>query len=162
MSIPQEFLGTIPGWITSAGVLGMLGLLLRYKLGWKRLTIQDETNIRDHYAKEVASLREKLSNQENYFKSLEAHWRTLMENSDRRHEECEEARRSLRNELEELHKERRDDREEMSRMQAEIDGLKRKISDQSVDKLLILEERGRPSEVAPESYKAAQRRKDGQ
>lgn len=69
--------GTLPGWITSAGVLGLLGLLVRYQLGVKKLEIEakqvsinaaatdnaDEADIRDHYADEVRQLRTRLDDQ---------------------------------------------------------------------------------------------------
>jgi hypothetical protein len=36
MSIPSELLGTIPGWITSAGVIAILGIVVRWQLGLRR------------------------------------------------------------------------------------------------------------------------------
>jgi hypothetical protein len=39
MSIPTELLGTIPGWITSAGVIAILGIVVRWQLGLRKLSI---------------------------------------------------------------------------------------------------------------------------
>lgn len=68
MSIPQELLGTIPGWITSAGVIALLGIVLRYRLGSRRLSIEgqkqhdaDAADRRDHIAEEMAALRTNIS-----------------------------------------------------------------------------------------------------
>jgi hypothetical protein len=34
-----ELLGTIPGWITSAGVIAILGIVVRWQLGLRKLSI---------------------------------------------------------------------------------------------------------------------------
>lgn len=143
MTIPQEIIGTIPGWITSAGVVTLIGIVLRYRLGWRKLGDADDADIRDHYAQEVAALRGKLDGQEAHFLSLESHWRTILEGSDRRHQECEEARQLLRI--------------EMNKMHEEIAGLKSQIRAASTDRVLRMEED--PPE-APHSRAAAKRVKN--
>jgi len=40
MGISGELLGTIPAWITSAGVLTLLGLVLRYRLASRKLAME--------------------------------------------------------------------------------------------------------------------------
>lgn len=66
--------------------------------------------------------------------------------SDQRHEECELSKRDLRKELDALHDELR--------------GMKRQIAEYSADKLLLLEDRGCPSDVAPHAVASARRVKD--
>lgn len=146
-----DFLGTLPQWLTLGGVSGIIGIVLRYRLGSQKLSNADEADIRDHYAQEVAAMREKLDRQETHFQLLEKHLREMIaasdqraEESDRRHAECEAARQAMRREIDGMHD--------------EIRGLKRQIPEVSADKLLILE--GKPSEVAPHSTAAAKRIKE--
>lgn len=94
-----DFLGTLPGWITAASTTtGVVTIIVAY---WKRgvslqrLSNEDEADIRDHYALEVEALRGQLL-------TLERHYRDMLEQSDRRHAECEVARVEMRNELEGL------------------------------------------------------------
>jgi hypothetical protein len=99
VSIPQEILGTIPGWITSAGVLGILGLVIRWQLGLKKLAIEaqqvsvnakkvdneDRADARDHIAEEMVALR-------NNVKSLREELHTC-------EEDCRQKIEALREEL---------------------------------------------------------------
>jgi hypothetical protein len=71
MSIPTELLGTIPGWITSAGVIAILGIVVRWQLGLRKLSIaaqqvdvnaaevrnKDTADARGHIAEEMKALR---------------------------------------------------------------------------------------------------------
>lgn len=68
-SISHEFLGTLPGWITAAGMATLAGKVLSYKLGIKKVEVDAEqvrvtaqttsnSDIRDHYAQEVSRLVE--------------------------------------------------------------------------------------------------------
>jgi predicted RNase H-like nuclease (RuvC/YqgF family) len=63
--------------------------------------------------------------------------------SDDRHDKCEREKRDLREEMEEMHN--------------EIRGLHRKLTEKSTDSLLILEDRGCPSDKAPHAVAAAKR-----
>lgn len=114
-----------------------LGVVLRYRLGMRKLALADEANIRDHYAKEVARYVDKMgaqerrfddkaSVQEKHFLDVEKHLREMIATSDKRHEECEFARA--------------EDRRDRSRMQDEIDGLKRQIVRYSAEGVLVLGE----------------------
>lgn len=141
---------TLAGWImavTSSGTfVTVLTMALRYRLGMRKLDIGERGDIRDHYANEVKTLREKLNTQEEHFRNIERYWREMLEDSDRRHEECEEARRELRREIDKMHD--------------EIRGLNRQITELSTDKLLILEKQSvdlKPSDIAPHSVAAAHR-----
>lgn len=154
-----DFLGTLPGWITATstttGVAAIIIAYFRRGVSLRGLANQDHADIRDHYAKEVEAMRAKLDRQEAHFRGLEKHLREMLETSDkradesdRRHEECEKARSEMRREVDALH--------------VEISGLHRQISEQSADKLLVLESRGTLSRVAPHSIAAAKRiRKNG-
>lgn len=64
MTIPQEIIGTIPGWITSAGVISILGIVLKWQLGLKKIGLEsqqlanaDRADARDHIAEEMVALR---------------------------------------------------------------------------------------------------------
>lgn len=156
--MPADFIGTLPGWITAAssttGVAAIIIAFFRRGVSLKGLKNADDADIRDHYALEVAAMREKLDRQEAHFRTLEKHLREMLETSDkradesdRRHEECERARQEMRREMDALH--------------SEIRGLHDKIRSYSTDSLLMLEQRGKPGEVAPHSVAAAKRIKNG-
>lgn len=138
--------------INLLGVLlggGAIGMVLRFMNKRQELHNADVADIRDHYAAELAALREKLNSQEEHFQRMEMHWREMLENSDRRHEECEKTRAELRRELDKMH--------------TELAGLQRQIASYSSDQLLVMEREADPrppSERAPEATAAAGRVKD--
>lgn len=120
-----------------------LGAILHYRLGMRKLTVEDEADQRDDYAVELAALRnERRQDREDALK-IEKHLRDMIELSDTRHAECEDSRRAMRVEVDEMH--------------AEIAGLKRQIPEVSADALLKLEGNGKPSETAPHAAAAAAR-----
>lgn len=91
----HELVGTIPQWLTALGIGSFLIALIRRDVQVRGLKNTDTADIRDHYAQEVAALREQLF-------SMEQHYRQMLQQSDRRHEECELARTAMRAELEGL------------------------------------------------------------
>jgi hypothetical protein len=97
--VTPDFLGTLPGWITAAstitGVVTIIVAWWRRGISLQRLSNESEADIRDHYADEVGALRTQLL-------TLERHYREMLEQSDRRHAECEVARQEIRTELEGL------------------------------------------------------------
>lgn len=141
-----ELLGTIPQWFTVAGVASILGIVLRYRLGWKRLNIEDqkqkdtdEADIRDHYADEVRQLRDKLDKQSGQFRrdltdledryrglleATENRWQRLLSDSEKRHDECMADRDHLR--------------ERVNALENELNGLIRMIAQNSANKVLQL------------------------
>lgn len=142
--IAPDLVGTVPQWLTGGGVFALVGLWWKRDVALRKISSSEAGDLRDHYAGELAAVRkERLQDREEFLK-LEKHLRTIIEESDRRHSECESARQVMRR--------------EMGAMQDEIAGLKRQVPKASADQLLILE--GRPSEVAPHSTAAARRIKD--
>lgn len=108
-----EFLGTIPGWITAISSSGVLGVAAYFLLGRQKLTNADEADIRDHYAEELVALRKALetagerhARRERLFLIRERHQETrhreLLQEGERRHQECVEAREQLRDQGREL------------------------------------------------------------
>lgn len=122
-----------------------LGVVLRYKLGMRKLALADEADIRDHYAQEVARYVEKLAAQEKHFLDVEKHLRELIAISDRRHEECEAARS--------------EDRRQRIAMQDEIDGMKRQILRYSAEGVLVMSEQ--PSEKVAAAAERVKKITDG-
>ena len=57
---PPELLGTIPQWITAGSLVSIIIAYWRRGVALKGLQNTDAANIRDHYAREVASLRDEL------------------------------------------------------------------------------------------------------
>lgn len=138
--------GTLNIILNLAGLLlggTALGVILKYRLGMRKLAVGEAGDQRDDYAAELAALRaERRQDREDALK-IEKHLRTMIEESDRRHEECEAARREMRIEMDGMH--------------AEIAGLKRQVPEVSADKLLVLEGNGKPSDTAPHAVASAGR-----
>lgn len=117
----------------------LLGVILRYRLGVRKLALGEESSIRDHYAGEVASMRDELNQQERNFREVETHLRSLLTASDGRHEECEKARAEMRREIETLYH--------------EIAGMRRQMVRYSAEGVLMLSEQ----EVSPVVRESAER-----
>lgn len=66
----NDLIGTIPQWISAAGIVSFLGLFVKWQLGIRKLSVDaqevnvsaqtarnaDTADIRDHYAQELARL----------------------------------------------------------------------------------------------------------
>jgi branched-subunit amino acid aminotransferase/4-amino-4-deoxychorismate lyase len=128
-----ELFGTLPQWISSAGIIAFIGLYVKYELGRRKLGNDDVFDIRQHYATEVAALRGRLV-------EVEAHYRRMLKDVEEQHEECKRDR-------EQLHL-------VVNGLKSELNGLKRQMSRYSTDKLVILED------TAPQASKAARRLKE--
>lgn len=107
------FLGTLPGWITSVSVVGMLGIMVRGYLGKGRLAIDAkqvnvtaEGKLREHYANELGSLREQIIKMGQHHldreREIDERWRKLLQESEQRHEECVAQREQLAKEVREV------------------------------------------------------------
>lgn len=137
--IPHEILGTIPGWITSAGVLSLLGLYFRFYTQNRKLSLDGDAKLRDHYAqeverlrefsaKEIAALREQLAKQATQFRedlqNLENRYRRMLDEAEERHDSCIADRDGLRKRVAELEDDWR--------------GLLRVVTQASIDKVLMI------------------------
>lgn len=136
---------TLPQWISAVASTGILVSVLRFVIQWRGQSITADGVLRDHYAAELARLTEKLDEKATGMQALEKHLREMVDLADERWQACQD--------------ERDHDRQRIAEMQLEIDGLKRQLPIMSADRLLILEDRGRPSEVAPSSLAAAKKMK---
>lgn len=112
------FVGTLPGWITSIGVVSLLAIVARVYLGRVKLAIdatkvkiEDEENIRDHYASEVAALRSALQaasaarnerereidrRNTEALETAERRYKAALEHAEEKHEQCKKERDELR------------------------------------------------------------------
>ncbi len=136
--------GTLPQWLAAIFSGSVLAAVLTFITRWRGQSIGSDEKLRDHYAQEVARLSEKLVGQTATFReqmqTMENHYRQLLQDSDERHEACQQDRDKLRLEINEMH--------------AEIAGLKRQIARYSSDNLVVLE----GSDLkAPEATKSAKR-----
>lgn len=139
--LTSEQLNVVLNILTLILGAGGLGIILKYRLGTRKLDLDSEEAIRDHYAKEVAALRQQML-------VLEQHYRNMLDASDRRHEDCQIDRDRLRDRVRELEK--------------HVEGLERQISQYSADRLIVLERLAPPSESAPHSLASAHRIKDSE
>lgn len=135
MMFTNYYLGTLPQQISALSLVALLGLVLRYRLGWRRLSIEgqkqqdtDEADIRDHYAQEVAALRQKLADMHLQFRAdlleLETRYRKMLNDSEDRHEQCMADRDILR--------------ERVNQLEDELRGLIRVITQASIDRVLMI------------------------
>lgn len=147
-----DILGTVPSWLTGGGVLGILGLLIWWQLGLRKIDVeqigidnQDRADIRDHYAAEVAALRQRIDAQaqnhatrvadlerryQENVSEAEARWRKAVRDVEERHEKCE---RELSLQAEKVRK-----------LEKDYAGLERQILTQASDRVLALGAPGRP------------------
>lgn len=135
----------ITGWISSGGIIALVGLWFRRDIALRKLSSTEAGDLRDLYAKELAAVRTERAQDREEALKVEVHLRKMVEMSDKRHEECEEARQAMRKEMDEMHN--------------EIAGLKRQIPVASADKLMVLDGR-LPSEAAPHAAASAERIKN--
>lgn len=130
----------ITGWITSGGIIALVGLWWRRDVALRKISSTEAGDLRDLYAKELAALRKERTQDREDALTVEKHLREMVDMSDKRHAECEVSRQEMR--------------QEMDKMHAEIAGLKRQVPAVSADKLLVLEG---VSEVAPHAAASAER-----
>lgn len=171
-------LGTVPGWITSGGIMGILGLLIYWQLGNRKISVDsdvqqnvDKADIRDHYADEVAALRKRLdeAGQRNVLAQtqIEERYKTLLTVAETRYRtataEIEEHYKGALKAAEQRHDECVADRDalrnEVRALYDEVAGLRRQITTQATDRVLALGQAGAepPSEHV---LGAAERMKD--
>jgi hypothetical protein len=169
--IPSVF-GTISSWISAGGIMGILALLVWYLLGNRKIGVEerlarnaeratdnaDRADVRDHYAEEVATLRERFDQAsvrhtqtitemearhanavveiEGKYRRLlhetEQHYKALLKETEDAHEECKRDRDSLR--------------QEVGKMRDEIRGLTNQIRSQAADRVIAL---GAPGAAPP-------------
>lgn len=130
--------------ITASGIVSLVGLWWRRDVALRKIASSEAGDLRDAYAKELAAVRSERQHDREQALVLEKYLRGMIEDSDRRHEECETARRAMRNEMDGMHD--------------EIRGLKRQIPDISADRLVLLEgSRVKPSDTAPYAAASAAR-----
>jgi chromosome segregation ATPase len=99
VTVPQELLGTIPGWITSAGVVAMLGLIVRWQLGLKKLSVeaqQVDVNAAEVRSKDAADKRDHIAEE---MSALRANIATLREELHACEDECAEKIKKLHDEI---------------------------------------------------------------
>lgn len=113
MSMMPEWAGTIPGWLTALSSTGAFGLVLKWFVDNRKMSIEDRQRQDNadaaqiaRYAEEVKGLRSEISVlTQRYQESLAAQgdrYQRLLEASDRRHDECEQARVKLINQVQAL------------------------------------------------------------
>lgn len=130
--------------ITASGIISLVGLWWRRDVALRKISSSEAGDLRDLYAAELAAVRAERAQDREDALTVEKHLRQIINESDRRHEECEAMRRTMRTEMDAMHD--------------EIAGLKRQIPAASADKLLIMEGNGiKPSEAAPHAAASAER-----
>jgi len=148
-----EVLGIpITGWISSAGILSLVGLFLRRDVALRKLSHTEAADLRDSYAAELAGVRaervedrrrhqeERVEDRDAYMR-LEKHMRDMLGMSDQRHKECEDDRKAMR--------------QHVTKLEQDITGLNRKIIEYSAERAVSLD----PSRT-PHASASAERVRD--
>lgn len=149
-----DVLGTVPGWITSGGIMGILGLLIWWQMGNRKIGVDqqvqfnvDKADIRDHYAEEVSALRARIDTQA-------ANHATRVTDLETRYQrnigEVEERFARALRDAEERHADCMRDKDgqhdEINNLKDQVAGLRRQIGLQATDRVLELGNRDAPSE----------------
>lgn len=143
MISPLEILGIpITGWLTSGGIFTLVGLWWRRDIALRKISSSEAGDLRDHYAEELAAVRKERMTDREEFLRIEKYMREMIDASDAKHRECEDARQKMRVEMDTMHE--------------EIAGLRRQVPIASADTLLVLEG-SKPSEAAPHAAASAER-----
>ena len=116
-------------WLSTGSLVGLAGLAVKLWLDNKKLTIDSESGIRDHYAQEVASLRAQVlavqTAADARVANAEKRYEEAIASADARHHVCEQECDRLR--------------DRMSDMQTEIDALNRRIGALNAASLRLFE-----------------------
>jgi hypothetical protein len=87
-------------WVSTVSLVGLLGLCVKLFLDNRRMTLDTDGGIRDHYAREVASLRKQLIDvtllSDTRLASAQKLYDEAMEAAKRRHDDCERTCDTLR------------------------------------------------------------------
>lgn len=95
----MPFTGTLAQWITSAGIVALIGILLRNQQINRKLTYDEGGNLRTHTGVELSSLREQIIKMGEHHlereREIDDRWRLLLKESEDRHAECQRQREEL-------------------------------------------------------------------
>jgi hypothetical protein len=156
-----DFLGTLPGWLTSFFSGGLLIAALRFvvqnrKVNVERLAAEAaaELGVGNLYAAEVTALRDRLDSQSKRFgdaiAEMERRHREALGDIDRMHRD---AMRASEQRHEECLKDRENLRGEVTVLRDEINGLVRVITQASIDRVVMLGDDA-PFEIRDAAYRA--------
>lgn len=167
---PTGIFGSVANWVTGGGIMGILGLLVYYLLGSRKVGVEetsernkDRADIRDHYAAEVSAMRAALEKQAaDHSKALAetaaAHVLAMTEIESRYKKllrETEEHYRKAVVAAEERHdacvKDRDKLGDEVNALKDEVAGLRRQIGMHSVDRVTELRSAGGVSDDVAEA-----------
>lgn len=80
-------------WLTSTAIVGLFALVVNFWVKNRQLSLDAESGIRDHYAKELAALREQILKiqeaSDARVANAEARYTEAVQAADRRHHDCE-------------------------------------------------------------------------
>lgn len=95
----MPFTGTLAQWITSAGIIALIGILLRNQQINRKMTHDESGNLRTHTGVELGSLREQIIKMGEHHlereREIDDRWRLLLKESEDRHAECQRQREEL-------------------------------------------------------------------
>jgi dsDNA-specific endonuclease/ATPase MutS2 len=106
--------GTLAALFSGATLIGVLTFITR----WRGQSIGSEEKLREDMGRELGALRKQLL-------ELERHYRDMLRESDRRHEECQTDRTRLQ--------------ERVRHLENEVNGLHRQIARYSSERVLELD-----------------------
>lgn len=88
-----NFISEARPWLSTGALVGLLALCVKLFLDNKKMELDTDGGIRDHYAKEVASLRQQITereaNADARLANAEKRYSLMVEEAERRHDRCE-------------------------------------------------------------------------
>jgi ABC-type transport system involved in cytochrome bd biosynthesis fused ATPase/permease subunit len=130
-------------WVSTTALVGMFGLVVKLWLENRKIGLSAETKLRDHYATEVASLRQQVlaiqAASDMRASNAEKRYEEAIAAADGRHHICEEECERLRG--------------RMGEMQLEIDALNRRIGQLNATSIRLFE----PKSTLPEDLREQMR-----
>lgn len=127
-------------WLSTGALLGLLALCGRLYLTNKKMEVDTEGGIRDHYAKELASLRAQILETQKLadarLANAEKRYNEAMQNADTRHRGCEQECDRLREKVQGLERQI----EQIHRASLKLFALRDDLSEETRETLRSLEQ----------------------
>lgn len=137
-------------WVSTGALVGLFGLCVKLFLDNKKMEVDTEGGIRDHYAKELASLRAQILEATKLgdarLANAEKRYAEAIESADRRHASCEKECDRLREKVYGLERQI----EQIHRASLKLFALREDLPEEMKDTLRSMEQAAAPlAEAAP-------------
>lgn len=144
-----KFAEGVRPWISTGALVALAGLCVNFYLKNKKMEVDTEGGIRDHYAKEVASLRKQLIDvqalSDQRIASAEKRYSEAVRAADDRHRSCEQECDRLRQKVTGLERQI----EQIHRASLKLFALREDLPEETKETLRSLEQAATSIDVPP-------------